>query len=168
VDTVPYGAGVPTLLESAGAIVAGETGSIYFAAAEKHQVFKLVNGASAELLAGTGVQGFSGDGGLATDAKLDTPSALALDATRAHLYIAESGSMSVRVVSLDQAPPTIFTVAGSGSGVPGFSGDGGPATQAELGRPLGLTVANNRLLIATDVEVALAMQLGDLSHVVDR
>jgi sugar lactone lactonase YvrE len=79
-------------------------------------------------VAGTGTPGYSGDNGPATQALLNGPSALALDAA-GNLYIADAANFRVRKVSPDG---TIITVAGTG--IPGFSGDGGKATAAQLNR----------------------------------
>src|SRR5208282_2064332 len=82
-------------------------------------------------IAGNGTQGFSGDGGLATAAELNEPAGLALDAS-GNLYIADSENNRIRKVNL--ATGIITTIAGDGT--QGFSGDGGPATAAELNDPI--------------------------------
>ncbi|MBU2009857.1 MAG: hypothetical protein KJ624_08505 [Chloroflexi bacterium] len=92
--------------------------------------------------AGTGVGGFSGDGAPATAAKLNSPRGLALDS--GNLYISDSGNNRVRRVDL--ATGTISTFAGTGAA--GFSGDGGPATAAQLNNPMGVTFAPGYLYIA--------------------
>ena len=76
-------------------------------------------------VAGTGEAGYSGDGGPAAAAALNSPRALALDAA-GNLYIADGENMRVRRVTQDG---TITTIAGNGSD--GTSGDGGPAAQAQ-------------------------------------
>jgi hypothetical protein len=77
-------------------------------------------------VAGTGTPGYSGDNGPATQALLNGPFGLALDAA-GNLYIADVYNYRVRKVSPDG---TITTVAGTGQ--PGFSGDGGKATDAQV------------------------------------
>src|SRR5689334_20901204 len=77
-------------------------------------------------VAGTGPAGFSGDSGPATQARLDSPFGVVVDAA-GNVFIGDGGNRRVRKVSPDG---TITTVAGNG--VQGFSGDGGPATQARL------------------------------------
>jgi uncharacterized protein (TIGR03437 family) len=80
------------------------------------------------------IGGYTGDGGQASKALLNTPVALALDAS-GNLYIADSGNSAVRKV----APNGIITtVAGNGTG--GFSGDGGRGVFAQLFRPKGVAV----------------------------
>ncbi len=80
--------------------------------------------------AGTGTAGFSGDGGAATGAKLNNPFGLAVD-NAGNLYIADFNSGTIRKVSA--ATGIITTYAGTGTA--GYSGDGGPATSAQLAAP---------------------------------
>lgn len=95
-------------------------------------------------VAGNGVQGFSGDGGPATSATLWWPCDVAVDAV-GNLFIAEFRGMRIRRV--DAATGIITTVAGDGSF--GSSGDGGPATSAQLGSPRSVAVdAAGNLFIA--------------------
>jgi sugar lactone lactonase YvrE len=92
--------------------------------------------------AGTGAAGFSGDGGPATAAQLNTPRFLAVGS--GYLYVSDTGNYRVRRVDL--ATGTITTFAGTG--VAGFAGDGGPATAAQFSIPLGLAVDSGNLYIA--------------------
>jgi uncharacterized protein (TIGR03437 family) len=85
-------------------------------------------------VAGYGTYGFSGDGGTATSALLSAPAGVAVDGA-GNLFIADSSNNRIRAVSPDG---TITTVAGNGS--IGQSGDGGPATGAQLNWPLGVAV----------------------------
>ena len=85
-------------------------------------------------IAGTGRSGFSGDGGPATSAHLAAPNDVAVDAA-GNLYIADENNHRIRKVD---SSGRITTIAGTG--VPGFSGDGGPAVQALLARPRGVAV----------------------------
>jgi sugar lactone lactonase YvrE len=92
--------------------------------------------------AGNGLQGFSGDGGPATAASLNLfsgsnpfGSPVALDAS-GNLFISDLGNQRIRRV--DAATGVINTVAGNGT--PGFSGDGGAATSAELHSPSSVAV----------------------------
>jgi uncharacterized protein (TIGR03437 family) len=92
---------------------------------------------------GIGPGSFSGDGGPATSATLDNPLHVAVDAS-GNLFIADTFNHRIRKVS---ASGIITTVAGNGTG--GFSGDGGPATSAELNQPSDVAVdASGNLFIA--------------------
>jgi hypothetical protein len=95
-------------------------------------------------LAGTNAPGWSGDGGPATRAALDLPTALAYDAA-GNLFVAELGG---RIRRVDAATGTIATYAGVGG--EGFGGDGGTATAARLNRPHGLAVAADGTLYVAD------------------
>ena len=85
-------------------------------------------------VAGNGTLGYSGDGGLATNAMLYHPAALALDPS-GNLFIADSANSRVRKV--DGRTGIITTVAGNGT--MGYSGDGGPGIAAQLRYPFALT-----------------------------
>ncbi len=94
-------------------------------------------------VAGNGTNGFSGDGGAATNAELAYPSGVVVDATD-NLFIADSENYRIREVSTNGI---ITTVAGNGFG--GYSGDRGEATNAELYYPYGVAVdATGNLFIA--------------------
>lgn len=91
----------------------------------------------------SGNQGFAGDGGPATAARLNYPNGVAVDAS-GNLFIADSSNNRIRKVS---SSGIITTVAGNGTA--GFSGDGGPATAAELSLPLSVAVdASGNIFIA--------------------
>ena len=117
-------------------------------------------------LAGTGEAGFSGDGGPAPAAALDNPHAVAALPDGGFL-VADTANARVRHVAPDG---TITTVAGTG--VPGFSGDGGPATAAQLDEPKALAVlpagrgflvgdaSNDRVrLVALDLRLPFTLRL---------
>jgi sugar lactone lactonase YvrE len=84
-------------------------------------------------VAGSGEQGFGGDGGAATSALLDSPASVAVD-TVGNIYIADTHNQRIREVSSG----TIITIAGTG--VAGFSGDGAIATSAMLNLPTAIAV----------------------------
>ncbi len=108
-------------------------GGLYIANVSPPYIFKLVRG-GANIAAGNGVAGFSGDGGPATSASLNFPLGIALDAA-GNLYIAEQGNHRIRKVSPDGIINSVV-----GNGVARFSGDGGPATSASLNAPSSVKV----------------------------
>jgi hypothetical protein len=108
-----------------------------------HRVRRVSPAGTITTVAGVGTAGFSGDGGSATDAQLNQPQGVAVTADGGFL-IADSSNQRVRRVS---PGGTITTVAGTGA--LGFSGDGGPATAADIGNPQGVAVtADGSFLIA--------------------
>jgi sugar lactone lactonase YvrE len=100
-----------------------------------------VNPGNLKTIAGNGTAGYSGDGGPATTAELNTPDGIAFD-TQGNLYIADISNNVIRKVD---TLGNITTVAGNG--MQGFSGDGGPATAAELKGPFGVVLAAGNLYI---------------------
>jgi sugar lactone lactonase YvrE len=134
---------VPLILPSA--IVFDATGNLYFAETGHHLIRKLDTLGNITTIAGTGTQGFSGDTGPATATTLDSPQGLALD-TANRLYIADTHNHRIR--ELDLTSGTLITIAGS---TPGFSGDAGQATSAQLNLPtaLALDTAGNLYIADT-------------------
>lgn len=91
-----------------------------------------------DTVAGTGTAGFSGDGGPATSADIFGPEGMIFDSS-GNMFFADQGGASIpawgqRIRRIDNSTGFITTVAGNGT--EGFSGDGGPATSAELKDPL--------------------------------
>lgn len=119
-----------------------------FAIAEPftHMVFRVSGGGRIFRVAGTGVAGYSGDGGPAVDAQLAGVHGVAV-APGGGLVLADTGNDRIRKVWPDG---TITTVAGNG--VEGFSGDGGPAIAAELGAPRGVAALPDGGLLIPDTE----------------
>ena len=105
-------------------------GNLYIADYVNQRIRK-VSGGLITTVAGTGTAGFSGDGGQATSAQLNSPFSVAVDAG-GNLYIADYSNQRIRRVS----GGIITTVAGTGTA--GFSGDGGQAASAQLSGPLGV------------------------------
>ena len=124
-------------------IALDDAGNLYVAECRGARVRKVSAAGIITTLAGTGISGYSGDGGPAGNAQLDCPHGVAADAS-GNVYIADTGNHSLRRVDANGA---ISTVAGNGS--QGFAGDGGPALNALLSAPTSLAVdANGSLYIA--------------------
>lgn len=108
-----------------------------------HQIRRVRPDGTIVTVAGTGTGGLAGDGGAATGARLNLPSdTVALPG--GGLLIADSGNDRVRRVAADG---TITTVAGS---TRGFSGDGGPATAAQLSQPRDIAIASDGAILIAD------------------
>jgi hypothetical protein len=119
---IPYGVAVDT------------GGNLFIADTFNNRIRKVTPGGVINTVAGNGTQGFSGDGGPATSAQLHLPTGVAVD-TAGNLFIADRNNHRIRKVT---PSGVISTVAGNGTG--GFSGDGGPATSAQLNYPTGVAV----------------------------
>jgi len=103
---------------------------------------------NASIVAGNGTPGFSGDGGPATSAQLNSPSGVAVDSA-GNLYISDSNNGVVREVLAGSGLIQTFAGVYGQSGYPGHIGDGGPATSAYLSGPQGLALdAAGNLYIA--------------------
>ena len=139
------GPAVSTEFSSPQAVTADAAGNLYIADSANNRVRKVdAVTKNVSTVAGTGIGGYSGDGGAATSARLDYPYAVAVDAA-GNLYIADSNNNVVRRV--DAATGVITTVAGDGS--EGYGGDDGAATQAQLDTPSAVAVdAGGNLYIA--------------------
>jgi uncharacterized protein (TIGR03437 family) len=111
------------------------SGNLYISDNKNIRIRKVTSAGIITTVAGSGNIGFTGDGGPALSAHLTSPRGLFIDASGA-LYIADSGNNMIRKV----VAGTITLVAGSTSGLPGFSGDGGQATTALLHGPTSVAV----------------------------
>ena len=128
------GPAVNASLNEPGGVAIDAAGNVYVADSGNHRIRKVSSDGIITTIAGTGRQGMSGDGGRATEAELDAPTALAVDGA-GNLFCVDYGNNRVRRIS---AAGIISTLAGSS--VPGFGGDGGPATAAQLDTPSGIAV----------------------------
>jgi len=137
------GLGSSASLFSPSAVAVDSSGNVYIADTLNHRIRK-VSGKIITTVAGTGNAGFSGDGGPALSARLNAPSGLAVDSI-GNVYVADTLNHRVRKILPDGA---ITTVAGSGARA--FSGDNGPATQASLNTPRGVTVDKTGRVVIAD------------------
>ncbi|MBI6545863.1 MAG: hypothetical protein HY692_03655, partial [Cyanobacteria bacterium NC_groundwater_1444_Ag_S-0.65um_54_12] len=120
-------------------------GNLYIADEYNNNIRKVDTAGIITTVAGNGTLGYSGDGGLATSAQFYYIYGVAVDAN-GNLYIADWNNNRIRKVD---TAGIITTVAGNGT--PGYSGDGGPATNAALNRPYGVAVnAAGTLLYISD------------------
>ncbi len=128
------GAAVAARLYGPTGVAPDGAGNLYIADGGNSRIRKVDAAGVITTVAGDGVLGNSGDGGPASAARLISPRGVALDGA-GNLYIADSVGNRIRKVD---AAGVITTVAGDGT--EGFSGDGGPATAAQLRDPTGVAV----------------------------
>ena len=133
--------GVP--LSNPYGVAVDSAGTVYFTEPFQHRVRRLGADGRISTVAGTGVAGYSGDGGPAIEAALNFPNDIAVDSSD-RVYLSDSFNNRVRRMARDGR---ITTVAGTGE--QGFSGDGGPALLARFDMPGGLAVdsANNLFIV---------------------
>lgn len=135
-------AGVISTFASIGGVTGlayDAAGNLYFTQAGQHTVRRLTPTGANTIFAGTGTAGFSGDGGAATSAALNTPNGLRFDSD-GNLYIADTQNNRIRRVT---AAGVISTVVGDGTAR--STGDNGPATSASIVLPTDIAIdaANN-------------------------
>ncbi|MBI4874531.1 MAG: hypothetical protein HY822_07855 [Acidobacteria bacterium] len=125
-------------------VAAGRDGTVYFTDTGNHRVRRVLANGRVETIAGTGFPGYSGDGGAATAARLSSPGGIAVDA-EGNVFVADSGNHRIRHIT---SGGLIRTIAGSG--LAGFSGDGGSALTAQLSSPMGLAVDSRGTIHVAD------------------
>ena len=145
-----------------GGLAYDSLGNLYIAATNDHVVRVVSPAGVINTFAGTGAQGFSGDGGAATSAQLDSPAGVAVDASN-NVYIADTHNNRVREVLASSG--VINTIAGTGAA--GFGGDGGAATSALLNYPTAVAVdsAGNVYIADTDNHRIREIKSGNISTV---
>ena len=112
-------------------------GNLFFVDGQNSVVRKIDTNGIISTIAGNGIPGYSGDGGLATDAQLYVPYGIVFDSNN-NLYISEIGNNVIRKIDTNGIISTI-----AGNGIQGYSGDGGLATDAQLYGPFGITFDKN-------------------------
>ena len=141
--TGPGGLATQTRLDAPQAVAVNAAGDVFVADTGNNRVDEVLPNGHIVSFAGNGKPGYAGDGGRATGAELTEPTGVAVDSA-GNVYIADAGNNVIRRV--DARTGTITTVAGdfaadqANGGLGGFSGDGGPATSAQLYDPEGVAL----------------------------
>lgn len=149
--TTLYGTGQPGATDgrvnNPYGLTIGPDGALYFCEVDNHRVSRLdLKTHVRTTVAGNGHKGYSGDGGPALDASLNEPYEVRFDSA-GNMFFVERMNHIVRRV--DRKTKIITTVAGTGT--PGFSGDGGPATKAQLNQPHSIAFAPDGALLICDI-----------------
>ena len=137
------GAAASATLNSPSSIAFDAAGDLYVCEAGGANVRMINTSGTITSPIGSSVGGFSGDGGPASAAKLNSTRGIAI-APDGTIYVADSANNRIRAVS----GGVISTIAGTGAAA--FAGDGGPATAAALNQPRGLAVAPDGSLYVAD------------------
>jgi streptogramin lyase len=125
----------------------GPEGALYITEVRNHRVRRLdLRTGQLRTVAGNGIKGYSGDGGPAIEARLNEPYEVRFD-PRGNMYFVEMQNHVVRFV--DAKSGIIRTLAGTGQ--PGYSGDGGPATEARFQRPHSIALDERGGLYVADI-----------------
>lgn len=110
------------------------TGDLFIDDSGDQVIREVTPDGNVKLVAGTGGEGYTGDGGLAVQATFNNPQGVAVDG-KGDVYVADTGNNAIREIAPDGKISTF-----AGDGTPGFRGDTGPATKAELTQPTGVAV----------------------------
>ncbi|HEY1493370.1 MAG TPA: hypothetical protein VGF49_02460, partial [Candidatus Solibacter sp.] len=139
ISTIAGGAAPPTPVAAAKASVGDPTrvavdaaGNVYFSSL--HSIFKVDSSGIMTRFAGNGRPGNSGDGGQASSAQMMFPMGIAVDAA-GNVFVADRDANVVRRIA-----PTGIIQTVAGNGTPGYQGDFGPATAAQLNAPFAVAV----------------------------
>lgn len=135
--------------------------NVFFGDHDNNRLRKIDPAGTITTIAGNGTAGYSGDGGPATAASLYAPSSVAADAT-GNIYIADMFNHRIRRV--DYVTGIITTVAGTG--VLGYSGDGGPATAARIRYPKGVCVDRLGNILFTDTDNNLVRKINTTTGII--
>ncbi|EFC37929.1 predicted protein [Naegleria gruberi] len=149
ISTVAGGLGdgssaVNSYLNSQSFAISSKSGEIFIADSNNHRIRKIATNGDISTVAGSGVAGFSGDGGLATSATLNNPSYVAVN-SNGELLISDTNNHRIRKVSLNGI---ITTIAGNGTA--GYNGEGNNASLYQLNYPSGLVVSSTGDLFIAD------------------
>jgi sugar lactone lactonase YvrE len=141
------GPAISAMIKQPRGIVVDGTGNVYFSDQGNFRIRKIDASGTITTVAGTGQQGYSGNGGLATLAQIKSSHSLAID-PNGDLVIADTWNHCIRKVIMSTG--NIITIAGTGSA--GFSGDNGLATLATLKYPTGIAIDGSGNIYITDQE----------------
>jgi hypothetical protein len=126
-------------------LIFDSNGNLYIAEQSGHKIRKIDTFGTISLFAGTGVNSNTGDAGLAINATFSEPTSIEVDSND-DVYVSSQNMDAVRKITVGTG--LIDTIAGSGS--PGYSGDGGPATSSVLNNPSAITIDTSDNIYISD------------------
>jgi sugar lactone lactonase YvrE len=132
-------------LNSPEGLAIDAAGNIYISDSLNHRVRKVSTSGIITTIAGTGSPGFNGDGP-ARSAELNDPAGLVLDSSASNLYIADQANHRIRRLNLGSG--LLTTIVGTGNG--GYGGDGGPAVAAQVYNPTQMAVDSGGNIFIAD------------------
>jgi hypothetical protein len=147
------GAATNATLSQPSGVARDAAGNLYIADMDNNVVRKVNAQGIITTVAGSGTNGYSGDGQAATNAKLKHPYGVAVDAN-GNLFIADTGNLRIRQVATNGV---ITTAAGDGGS--GYTGDGGPATAATFDEPTCVAVDAYGNLLISDTQVQVVRKV---------
>ena len=147
------GPAVSAKLNGPTGIAVDGSGNLYVSDYYNQRIRKVSSGGTITTVAGNGTAGFSGDGSAAVSAELYYPQGVAVDGA-GNVYIADSSNYRIRKVSSGK----ISTVAGNGTR--GYTGDGGSATNAEIGYVYGISADSSGRVYIADTQNCVIRQVG--------
>jgi streptogramin lyase len=127
-------------------VVRGPDGALYFCEYTGQRIRKVLPDGKIQTVAGNGATGYTGDGGPALQASFNLPHEIRFD-TAGDLYAVDMKNHAVR--KIDMKTGVISTIAGTGK--PGYTGDGGPATAAQFSQPHSIQFAPDGGLFVCDI-----------------
>ena len=122
-------------IEKPHGLEVNSAGDIFFGDRDNSRIRKVIKSTGIiTTIAGTGTVGYTGDGGLATAAKITYPTGVAVHPGNGDIYFVDQNNQCVRKITVSTG--VITTVAGNQALGAGYTGDGGPATSAQLNFPI--------------------------------
>lgn len=140
------GPATAAMIDNPFGVIRGPDGALWFCEYTGQRIRRIGRDGIITTVAGNGTKGYTGDGGPALAASFNLPHEIRFDAA-GDLYVADMANHAIRKIALKTG--VITTVAGTGQ--PGYAGDGGPATAAQLKQPHSIQFGPDGALYICDI-----------------